>query len=288
MIDFSDSKIEPQKLYDGLNGNKIAIFYKEELYMLKFPKDKNTLNATINEHLSSQIFKSLGFKTQETLLGTYKGTIVVACKDFEGFDNRLINFGKIKNSAISINGSFSSTDLNETLEIIKKQEIIDPNILKDFFWKMFIADTLVANFDRHNGNWGLLRDKDAKISIAPIYDCGSSLYSKLSDDEIQAYLNKSGDFNNLMLNFSLCAATKDGKKINPSQYLKITNDKDILKSLKKIVTLIDIAKINKMIDDLSLISVVRKEFYKKTISYRAKMLENILKLSLNKERSLNL
>ena len=39
---------------------------------------------------------------------------------------------------------------------------------------MFIADSLVGNFDRHNGNWGFLINEELKkIEIAPIYDCAS-------------------------------------------------------------------------------------------------------------------
>jgi len=44
-------------------------------------------NGCISEYLACHIFKSLGFKTQETLLGTYtnprgKEKMVVACGDF--------------------------------------------------------------------------------------------------------------------------------------------------------------------------------------------------------------
>ena len=36
---------------------------------------------------------------------------------------------------------------------------------------MFIADSLVGNFDRHNENWGFLIDeKSQTIEIAPLVD----------------------------------------------------------------------------------------------------------------------
>ena len=51
---------------------------------------------------------------------------------------------------------------------------------------MFITDTLVGSFDRHNGNWGFLIDEEKqKVEIAPIYDCASCLYPQLTDERIK-------------------------------------------------------------------------------------------------------
>lgn len=35
MIDFNNCEINHTKVYDGLNGAKIAIFYENELYVFK-------------------------------------------------------------------------------------------------------------------------------------------------------------------------------------------------------------------------------------------------------------
>ena len=76
------------------------------------------------------------------------------------------------------------------IEIIEQQEIYETKELKQFFWNMFIADCLVGNFDRHNGNWGFLIDEESQnIEIAPIYDCGSCLYPQLTDDKISEIIN---------------------------------------------------------------------------------------------------
>lgn len=71
--------------------------------MLKFPpvpsrnKSMSYTNGCISEYLSCRIFASLGFKTQETLLGTYtdprgKEKIVVACGDFTEGGKKLIEY----------------------------------------------------------------------------------------------------------------------------------------------------------------------------------------------------
>lgn len=280
MIDFTDCEIEYTKFYDGLNGKKLAIYFNDELYMLKFPKEShnNYASSTINEYISSHIFKILGFKTQETLLGYYKNKIVVACKDFEGFNKRLINFGKIRNSALHSYSSndFIDTDFYETINIIEQQKIINPYELKKFYYEMFIADTFIANFDRHNGNWGLLANEKKEISIAPIYDCGSSLYPKLNIENIQDYLENKGKFNDLMLNQTTSAITIKNKKINPQIFLKNYMNEELYNALEKIYHNIDIKNIDLLIDDIEIISDIRKEFYKLVLKERKKILEKIM------------
>ncbi|PSM51308.1 hypothetical protein CBLAS_1040 [Campylobacter blaseri] len=281
MIDFSDCTIKYTKIYDGLNGKKLAIFYKDELYMLKFPKDNHITggyaSSTINEHISSKIFKSLGFETQDTILGYYDDKVVVACKDFEIGRNRLFNFGKIKNSVLSVSGSsFSDTDLDETLKIIDEQKLIDKDRLKEFYWDMFIADTFIANFNRHNENWGILvNEQNDTCKIAPIYDCGSSLYPKLNNQDIQKYLSHKGSFNDLILNQTTSAVTRFGKKTNPQNFLFSNLNNDILMSLKKINLNINLEKINRIIDEIEIISSDRKEFYKKVIKERKEIILDV-------------
>ncbi|TCU66892.1 hypothetical protein EV204_1132 [Tissierella praeacuta] len=45
------------------------------------------------------------------------------------------------------------------MKAIDEQFLVEPQKLKDFFWDMFIADAFLGNFDRHNGNWGILIDE---------------------------------------------------------------------------------------------------------------------------------
>lgn len=282
MIDFTQCTIESTKFYDGLNGNKLAIYYENELYMLKFPKESHKedsyASSTINEHIASSIFKILSFNAQDTLLGTYKDEVVVACKDFEGFDKRLINFGKVKNSPLNHSTKgFLDTDFEDTLKIINSQTVIDSNVLKDFYLEMFIADTFIANFDRHNGNWGLLADNNRNISIAPIYNCGSSLYPKLNDKEMTHYIEHKDSFTDLMLNQTTSAITLNGKKINPQMFLRNNQDLDILKALQKVYNNINMTKIFTLIDSVEIISTLRKDFYKKVLQERSKILEKIIK-----------
>ena len=157
-IDFSKCEITPRK-YSGANGNKIGILYNNEKYLLKFPaRNKKKIDeyssACISEQLGYHIFNLCEIEVQKTILGEYNGKIVVACKDFRTDDDDFYDFTSIKNGIIDSENGGYGTDLNDILATIQKQNIMPPQLIKKRFWDMFIVDTLLGNFDRHNGNWG--------------------------------------------------------------------------------------------------------------------------------------
>lgn len=166
MIDFTNCRIIPGRAYNGANGSKIAISYNKDVYMLKFPPsgagkptDLSYTNSCISEHIASSIFNLLGIRAQETLLGTYtikgKEKLVCACKDFSTGSKRLFDFCSIKNTVLDSDSNGSGTELGDVMDTIDKQQYVSPAQLREHFWNMFVADALLGNFDRHNGNWGL-------------------------------------------------------------------------------------------------------------------------------------
>lgn len=98
MIDFTNA-IEQLNSYRGSEKKKTLI-YNNKKYLVKFPdpvreKNKNIsyINNAFSEYVGSNIFKLIGFKTQNTELGVYeyggKKKIVCACEDFTDDDNVL-------------------------------------------------------------------------------------------------------------------------------------------------------------------------------------------------------
>ena len=76
MIDFTNA-IEELNNYKGSEKKKTLI-YNNNKYLVKFPnpimkKNKNIsfTNNTLSEYIGSNIFKIVGFKTQNTILGNY-------------------------------------------------------------------------------------------------------------------------------------------------------------------------------------------------------------------------
>lgn len=280
MIDFTNCPRLFDKAYSGANGKKIAVEYNGNAYMLKFPPsgdrkptELSYTNSCISEHIASSIFNMLGIKAQETMLGTFsvnsKQKIVCACLDFTANGKQFYDFCSIKNTVLDSDSNGSGTELEDILEAIEKQQYVDPILLKEHFWNMFVADVLLGNFDRHNGNWGFLYDPHEKIrEIAPIYDCGSCLLPQADDSVMQAVLNDKEALNLRIYRFPTSAIKLHGNKINYYDFLSSAEYEDCAQAVKRIYERINMDDIRAFIDDVPYISDLQKEFYKEYISSR--------------------
>ena len=138
---------------------------------------------------------------------------------------------------------------------------------------MFIADCLVGNFDRHNGNWGfLINESLKKIGIAPIYDCASCLYPQLTDEGIEQIINDKSEMEARVFVFPTSAIKINDKKINYFEYISSLQNEDCNQALLRIFSKINMQEIYSIIDETPFISEIRKEFYKKIINMRYEMI----------------
>ena len=282
MIDFTNA-IEEFNNYRGSEKKKTLI-YNNKKYLVKFPdpireKNKNIsyINNAFSEYVGSNIFKIVGFKTQNTILGKYeykgKEKIVCACEDFTDDENVLYEFG---NLALSTNPDKKiETELNDIMEVIEENQMIDTEETKKKFWNMFIVDSLIGNTDRHNGNWGFLLNKSTgKIEFSPIYDCGSCLNPMLKDEELKK-INDT-ELKNLAINCYSCLK-ENGKKINYMTYIKQMKNEECNNAIKRLFNNINLTEIKKFIDNIECMSEVRKEFYKKIIEQRYNVIKEVPK-----------
>lgn len=271
MIDFSELP-RKNKTYAGANGSKISVIYNGEQYMLKFPpiprknSDLSYINSCISEYIGSHILNIIGITAQETLLGKFtvrdKEKIVVACKDFTSLGITLQDFASLKNQIIDSEHNGYGTELKDIIYTIENQSAIDPVELMEHFWNLFIADAFIGNFDRHNGNWGFLYNEQTdKMSIAPVFDCGSCLYPQASEETITKILSKEEEINNRIFVFPTCAIQIDGKKINYFDFISSLKNDDCNKALKRIAPKIDMVAIEQMINDIPCITELQKQFY---------------------------
>lgn len=291
MIDFTGLPVL-NKTYAGANGSKISVLYNDEVYMLKFPaapkinKEMSYANGCISEYLGCQIFKSVGIPAQETILGTYskngKQKIVVACKDFTSDGIVLQDFASLKNTIIDSLHNGYGTELNDIVETLEKQTAMDPQTLKDWFWDMFIVDALIGNWDRHNGNWGFLyHTATDKISLAPIFDCGSSLFPQADEQIMRKTLNDSAERDVRIFEIPMSGIKVDGQKIQYFKFISSLKNKDCTEALKRILPKIDMEKIDTIVDETPFISDLQKMFYKTMLRERK---EKILDFSYQKYR----
>lgn len=291
MIDFTNA-VKKNKTYAGANGGKISVMYNGEQYMLKFPpfptinKEMSYTNSCISEYLGCKIFESVRIPVQKVLLGTYtskgKEKIVVACKDFTSTGITLQDFASLKNRIIDSERNGYGTDLTDIISTIDEQTSMDSETLKTRFWDMFIVDALIGNWDRHNGNWGFLYNNATdEVTLAPVFDCGSSLYPQADEDIMKAVLNDKNELNHRIFDMPLSAITYNGKKINYFKFLSEGEFSDCNKALKRISSRIDMKKICDIVDSTPYISDLQKEFYKTMLTARK---ERILDFSLNRPK----
>lgn len=233
-------------------------------------------------------FDSIGIDAQETLLGTYskngKEKIVVACKDFTSVGIVLQDFASLKNTIIDSEHNGYGTELSDIMMTMDEQLAIDPVELKKWFWEIFIVDALIGNWDRHNGNWGFLYDVEAdKMTIAPVFDCGSCLFPQADEKVMRATLANKEEQDFRVFSIPLSGIKIDNKKINYFDFISSLENRDCNLALKRIMPRIDMGKINSIIDNTPYIDELQKSFYKTMLALRK---EKILDFSLSKLRKL--
>lgn len=266
--------------YNGANGSKIAISYDGEIYMLKFPPsgygkptELSYTNSCISEHIASSIFNMLGIPAQETCLGNYtvkgKPKTVCACKDFCSGGKRLFDFCSIKNTILDSDSNGNGTELDDIMDTIARQQYVSPDVLRAHFWDVFVADALLGNFDRHNGNWGFLYDDNTgETEIAPVFDCGSCLLPQADEKVMRKVLSVEPELHARIYQSPTSAIKQNGRKINYYDFLNSGKNEDCNDALARIVPRINMEKLVHFIDQVEGITELQKKFYKHYISAR--------------------
>lgn len=267
------------KAYAGANGNKISVIYEGEQYMLKFPAvpkrndNMSYSNSCFSEYLGCQIFEIAGIPVQKTLLGTFKvkgrEKIVVACGDFTKPGVVLQDFASLKNQMIDSERNGYGTELSDILHTFDEQTAIDPTVLSERFWDMFVVDALIGNWDRHNGNWGFLYDTSTdEMKLAPVYDCGSSLYPQADEQIMETVLSSEQEQNLRIYEIPTSAIMENGKKIRYFDFLSSLKNEDCNRALQRIVPRLDMGRIQTLIETTPFISDLQKRFYLTMLTLR--------------------
>ena len=293
------------KSYGGHSGSKMGILINNENYLLKFPKSTRSMNVSqisyttspLSEYLGSHIYESVGIDTHKTILGILDNKLVVACKDFLGNTEEIIDYNAIKNKYEEniekyLEERHSSTfdkndDLNEIIFLMENNPYFKkvPE-LKIRFWDMFVIDALISNNDRNEANWGLIYNKETgSLRCAPVYDNGASFYNKNSSEKFLELLNDNDKFIQTAYDSAISIFKIDDKIINPLKYIENQNNKDCNEAVKRIFPKINKQNIKDIFnalpnyqDDILIISEEQKELYYKILEYR---IDNILQKVYN-------
>lgn len=326
---FSKEQIESNKLL--VNFSEFPIGYKEYnigtmekdsriilgiQYMVKQIKKDNVtqyksnpytyFNSVFSEYIACKMGKRIGLNIQDTLLGY---TVInseyipcVACKDFCDNVSNVLHFSQIIKIVNDINKlNLQENDWYDVLHAIKLQPFVGANELKEHFLDMFVFDSFIGNFDRNLKNLGLIKNNiNNTYTIAPIYDCGSSMHPKTPRYRIIKYKQQfekdkvsviKKTFNTPKSFFQI-----NNKKINYYNFLikqEFNHDKDIAEAIKRVVPKIleNMKYTNDLIDSLSgLMDRERIIVLKTELNYKAehmlkKMLEIAKEITKEKEQS---
>lgn len=288
-IDFTKFK-RSLRFYTTGSEQKFGITDGENYYMLKMPKNVRDIHYTelsyannvISEYLGSKILWSIGFPVQDVRLGTWGDKVCVACRDFvpEGF--RLVEFAAFKRGYVNDSSSNGeNTELSEVFDTIENHEQIqEKEKVKEFFWNLFIGDSLIGNFDRHNGNWGfLVNEGTGIITLAPVYDCGSSLFARAGEEMMKQILADPKMLQDRIYSIPASAIKYEGRKINYFSFISSLENEECNQALRRVYPNIDMKKIEAIVDGTPYISALQKEFYKKILNERY---DKILTFSYNR------
>ncbi len=279
-IDFSDCERNEYRAYGGASGNKINIVYEGHGYMLKFPPkpgknaELNYVNTCVTEYIACHVFQSMGISAQDTLLGTYTdahGNVrnVVACRDFAEGYKTLVEFAHLKNTCLDSDLEGYNTDLSSILKAIDEQRVILPDRLRTFFWRQFIGDALLANFDRHNGNWGILvNERIRHADLAPVYDCGSCLFPQLNDRGMQKILEKEREVEDRVKLFPKSTLMINRARISYYDYITSTENAECDAALAGLYKYIDLDRIEGILDETPGLTPLQHKFYMTMIKAR--------------------
>jgi hypothetical protein len=270
-----------QMSFKGYHGadEKRSILIDGRYYMLKISEelddDGNQLKrsfsaAPLSEHIACAIFASVGIPTQKTLLGTYNGRDAVACEDFivndarfSGGDWQLQEFSELENSIIS-SSERGRTPILESVEfVLNSHPRLEPVRQKaiERFWDTLIVDALIGNFDRHAGNWGyIVNIGTGEIYLAPVYDCGSSLFPKLSDAKMPEVMLSEVEVQQRIFNYPRATLLVNSRRASYSDLLKDKSLKNCQAALARIYPRIDMEKIASVIAETPLLSQSRRDF----------------------------
>lgn len=294
--------------YGGRAGQKEGILIDGEPWIAKYPRTTRDLagkhlplytSSPVSEYLGSSIYGLLGIPVQETMLGYRNGKIVCACKDFTFPDKRLFEFREIKNALSDDGAGFSSAPsdgevvlLNDVLTTIETSPLLASiGGVRERFWDMFVVDAFLENPDRNNGNWGVLMHRSAEgvasYDLAPVYDLGSSLFSKRSASLAEARLKderaiQEDAFGTNVSCYRLIDENGESHAIHPFDYMGSTTNPDLDAAIERFLKAVDMLAIEEIIESVPeesygtvLMTEGMRASHKRLMRERLKRLENL-------------
>ena len=268
-IDFSEYNLNGK--YYGGSERKEGISIDGEDYMIKFQKQTafGKRNNHVSEFIGSHIFELCGFEAHKTYLGYRDGEEVVACKDFNVPGKQFVPFNDVGESTLDQDKETYQYDYEDIMQMLRdNSKLTNVQETISMFWRIYIMDALLGNFDRHGANWGFIKENN-RYTLAPVFDNGSCLFPNLVDEaEMQEIMASEEETNKRVFKFPTSQVKLNGKK---SSYFEVINSlqfEECNDALQYVMSQLDMTKIDELINDTPLISEVQRAFYKHMLTAR--------------------
>lgn len=196
----------------------------------------------------------------------------------EGPNVTLVQFRSLENSMISSSERGRSPRLADIEHVIGTHPFFEGfrELSLQRYWDTFVVDAIIGNFDRHSGNWGYLAEVDPQTRIptrmlgpAPVYDCGSSMATRLSESEMESIANDPGKLEQQAIAFpNPRLVVHDGKSTNYRDFLLSPEGADARLALTRLAPRIASLDIHGIIASVPGISQTRRDFYEATLFSR--------------------
>lgn len=277
----SDSKFS--LLIDGEH----CLVKRTEYTQPTYENSAGLVSSPVSEYVGSHIMQSLGIDTHETFLCKYhdkenrspKEDIVVACRDFTDENYRLQHFRWFMLNMYSRNEIGRVPTYGQLYHVMETHPVLEKITEQAIsrYWDQFIGDALIGNPDRHKENFGyLVNEKTGDIRLAPVYDCGSSLFPSLDEEGLEKVLSSKEEIEKRCYTFPTAALTPPGggktDKTGYFDFISSGYDRNCTEAFLRIYEKIDLKQINRIIDETPYISDIRKEFYKTMIVARKELI----------------
>lgn len=158
---------------------KIWLEFRNKLYLFKYEESK-----VLSEYIGGRFFKYFGVPVQNVHLAIFNGVVGCLCEDISnGLELRTLK--AIHDSSLNTNRMLHPYTLRDVIYLLDnycKSSTEFVTQLKYQFIKTFVLDAILANRDRHRGNWGYLVNGDDRI-VAPVFDNGSCLFPEFDSKE---------------------------------------------------------------------------------------------------------
>lgn len=275
IFDLDNAKYSKKNgLYGGAAGSKDGILLGSDNWIVKYPKSTSGMKDTdvsytsspLCEFIGSHIFGILGYDVHDTMLGIRHDKVVVACKDFTNTNTVLAEIRTVKNHAnetmseelgidLDVSGSDFFVDFEQLMIHVRHNPILKAvEGVEERFFEQAVVDIYINNNDRNNGNWGILRHlDDTPDELAPIYDNGGCLQTKISTDKAKKLLEDPDKAAEYACGTQTVYKDVNGKILSSKRFLMMEDEYPLLRSaIIKIVPVIKARQdiIFNLIDDI--------------------------------------